>query len=77
MSCHTVVNIPSLGVYEDSVLPVIEAGLTETIGVGGGEFLDGLVFHPTPGHSIGHMSISLTSCGEEALFSGDVMHHPI
>ncbi|WP_211175944.1 MBL fold metallo-hydrolase [Brasilonema sp. UFV-L1] len=74
---HNDVNIPSLGVYEDSVLPVIEAGLTETISSGGGEFIDGLSFLPTPGHSIGHMSISLTSRGEEALFSGDVMHHPI
>lgn len=64
-------------IYEDSILPIIEAGQAELIGPAGGEFLDGLTFHPTPGHSIGQMSISLTSQGKTAIFGGDVMHHPI
>lgn len=73
---HNKANEPSLNVYEESVLPVIEAGLTQTVGPGGGEVLEGFTFIPSPGHSIGQMSIRLTSKGEEALFGGDVMHHP-
>lgn len=65
------------GVYEDSVLPVIEAGLAEMVDPEGAEFLEGIALHPIPGHTIGQMAISLTSQGQSALFGGDVMHHPI
>ncbi|MDR3516199.1 MAG: MBL fold metallo-hydrolase [Azospirillaceae bacterium] len=68
---------PYPGVFDDSVLPVIEAGLAMTVPVDGSEVLDGLSFLPTPGHSIDHASIRLRSRGEEALFAGDVMHHPL
>jgi glyoxylase-like metal-dependent hydrolase (beta-lactamase superfamily II) len=65
------------GVYEDSVLPVIEAGQAQMVDPDGSEFLEGIAFHPAPGHTIGQMAISLTSPGANALFGGDVMHHPI
>jgi glyoxylase-like metal-dependent hydrolase (beta-lactamase superfamily II) len=68
---------PNFALYEDSVLPIVDAGQAEMIGADGGEFIDGLVFNPTPGHSVGHMSISLRSHGEESLFGGDVMHLPV
>ncbi len=68
---------PLEGVYDDSVRPVIAAGLADQIEVDGSEFLDGLSFLPTPGHSIDHASIRLVSRGQEALFAGDVMHHPL
>lgn len=68
---------PLAGVYEASVVPVIEAGLAEAIDVDGAELTDGLSFHPTPGHSIDHASIRLRSRGQEALFWGDVAHHPL
>jgi glyoxylase-like metal-dependent hydrolase (beta-lactamase superfamily II) len=74
---HNEVNIPSLGVFEDSVLPIIEAGLAERIGPQGETYLDNFEFVPTKGHSIGHMSIRLASKGQEAIFGGDVMHHPV
>ncbi|HEY3535990.1 MAG TPA: MBL fold metallo-hydrolase [Trinickia sp.] len=64
-------------VFEDSVLPVIEAGLSDEIGANGGEYLPGIKFHPTPGHCVGHMSIEIESAGERALFTGDIWHHPI
>ncbi|MFB9127182.1 MBL fold metallo-hydrolase [Paraburkholderia dipogonis] len=64
-------------VFEDSVVPVIESGQAATIPAEGGTWREGIVFHPTPGHSAGHMSISIRSRGEEALFTGDVMHNPI
>ncbi len=68
---------PIAGVYDQSVRPVIEAGLEQLIVVDGGEVLDGLSFHPTPGHSVDHASIRLRSRGEEAWFLADVMHHPL
>ncbi|MFC0400702.1 MBL fold metallo-hydrolase [Paraburkholderia rhizosphaerae] len=64
-------------VFEDSVLPVVEANQATLIPETGGEFLDGIEFHPTPGHSIAHMAISVRSNGDEALFCGDVMHNPL
>lgn len=64
-------------VFDDSVAPVIAAGLADEIPATATAFLDGIVFHPTPGHSPGHMSIALSSRGEEALFSGDIAHHAI
>lgn len=74
---HNEVNVPSRGVFEDSVLPIIESGQAERISNEGGDYLDNFTFHPTKGHSIGHMSIELRSNGHAALFTGDVMHHPL
>lgn len=68
---------PADRVYDDSVRPVIDAGLARLIPVDGDEVLDGISFIPTPGHSIDHASIRLVSGGEQALFAGDVMHHPL
>ena len=31
---------------------------------------------PTPGHSIDHAAIAVASQGEQAIFGGDVTHHP-
>jgi glyoxylase-like metal-dependent hydrolase (beta-lactamase superfamily II) len=64
-------------VYEDSVLPVIQAGQAEIVEPDGTEFLEGISLYPVPGHSIGQMAVGLSAGGEEALFGGDVMHHPI
>jgi glyoxylase-like metal-dependent hydrolase (beta-lactamase superfamily II) len=64
-------------VFEDSVLPLFDAGLVHEVPDGGDQILDGIRFMPTPGHSAGHMAISITSQGETALFSGDVMHSPV
>ncbi|WP_206957056.1 MBL fold metallo-hydrolase [Trinickia acidisoli] len=64
-------------VFEDSVLPVIRAGLVDEIGDEGGTYLPGIRFIPTPGHCVGHMSIEIASEGQRALFWGDVVHHPI
>ncbi|UWU72716.1 MBL fold metallo-hydrolase [Bradyrhizobium sp. NC92] len=68
---------PADRVYDDSVRPVIEAGLAKLIAADGSEVIEGISFVPTPGHSVDHASIRLVSRGEEALFAGDVMHHPL
>jgi glyoxylase-like metal-dependent hydrolase (beta-lactamase superfamily II) len=64
------------GVHEDSVLPVVESGQAEIVD-GEGAVGDGLVFHPTPGHTVGHVAIMLSSGAGQAVFSGDIMHQPL
>ena len=64
-------------VFEDSVLPIIEAGLARTVQDEGEEITEGIRFLPTPGHSIGHMAIEVNTGGEIVIFSGDVMHSPL
>jgi glyoxylase-like metal-dependent hydrolase (beta-lactamase superfamily II) len=67
---------PLAGVFEDSVMPIVAAGLDQRIVIDN-SVIEGFCFHSTAGHSIDHASISLTSRGETALFWGDVMHHPL
>jgi glyoxylase-like metal-dependent hydrolase (beta-lactamase superfamily II) len=62
--------------FEDSVLPVVEAG--QTIFVNGvHEMLDGFTLTPAPGHSPGHVRIELQSKSELGVFAGDLVHSPI
>ncbi len=62
--------------YEDSILPVIEAGLTEI--VDGDYAIDDWVrLVPTPGHTPGHVCVEVASRGARAVMSGDLMHHPV
>ncbi|MEH0876044.1 MBL fold metallo-hydrolase [Pectobacterium cacticida] len=62
----------------DSLLPVIEAGLLETIDVAAQPvFADCIKYMPTPGHSPDHASLILSSGGESAFFAGDIMHSPL
>ena len=37
---------------------------------------DVVSFESTPGHTPGHISVSISSGGEEAVITGDMMHHP-
>ena len=60
----------------DSVAPVMDAGQGVLVD-GDHEIGDGLWLEPAPGHSPGHVCIRLERGGLRALFSGDVMHHPI
>ena len=62
-------------VFADSVQPVLDAGLAKPI-EGPAQVCEGVRLIPTPGHTPGHVSVRITSCGEEALITGDFMHHP-
>ncbi|MFC4273652.1 MBL fold metallo-hydrolase [Achromobacter aloeverae] len=64
-------------VYDDSVAPIIEAQQARMVPDGVLQFAEGIRFFPTPGHSAGHIAIEITSEGQTALFSGDVMHSPV
>jgi glyoxylase-like metal-dependent hydrolase (beta-lactamase superfamily II) len=69
--------LPDFEFFQDSIVPVIEAGLAREIAVDGTEVMEGFSYLPSPGHSIDHACISFVSQGERALFWGDVMHNPI
>jgi len=61
--------------FDDSVLPIMH--LAELIEGQHEVISDLLAIQPAPGHTPGSITISLSEGGEEALFSGDIMHHPI
>lgn len=68
-------HFPRGGIVDDSLQPVVNAGLVDFITVG--DSIEGFTFHASPGHSFDHASIAITSHGQTALFWGDVMHHPV
>ena len=63
-------------VVGDSVQPVLDAGqvdlVDDTHPVTSEVWLE-----PTPGHTPGHVSVHIRSQGEEAVITGDLMHHPV
>ncbi|MGE4243344.1 MBL fold metallo-hydrolase [Ramlibacter sp.] len=65
------------GVYEDSVLPVIESGQARMLGPESHHLADELRVEHAPGHTPGHIVLQIESNGERALCCGDAIHHPI
>ena len=63
-------------VLADSVRPVVEAGLVDFVGETH-QLCDEVQLEPTPGHTPGHVSVHITSDGQEALITGDCIHHPV
>lgn len=62
-------------VHEQSVEPVVAAGLAEFVDPPC-EPLPGVRLVPTEGHTPGHVSVEVSSNGETALITGDAFHHP-
>jgi glyoxylase-like metal-dependent hydrolase (beta-lactamase superfamily II) len=62
-------------VFEESVAPIVEAGLATFIDTPH-RISSGLEIFAAPGHTLGHAVLFLTSEGERACFSGDAFHHP-
>jgi glyoxylase-like metal-dependent hydrolase (beta-lactamase superfamily II) len=60
----------------DSIDPVLEAGLVDFIEPEH-QITDEVSLFPTPGHTPGHVSVLIRSRGEEAVITGDLLHHPI
>jgi glyoxylase-like metal-dependent hydrolase (beta-lactamase superfamily II) len=60
----------------DSIDPITEAGLADFIEPTT-RITDEVSLIPTPGHTPGHVSVMIRSKGEEAIITGDMMHHPI
>jgi glyoxylase-like metal-dependent hydrolase (beta-lactamase superfamily II) len=62
--------------FDTAVRPVLDAGLVDFIDETF-RITDEVGFELTPGHSPGHMSVTLSSQGEQAIITGDMVHHPI
>ncbi|HLM15713.1 MAG TPA: MBL fold metallo-hydrolase, partial [Reyranella sp.] len=64
------------GSFRDSVLPVVEAGLSQLVD-GAAQLDENLKVEPAPGHTPGTIAIKFESRGEKALFCGDILHHAL
>ena len=62
-------------VIEDSVQPIFDADMAVLVAQDH-QVTDEVRLEPTPGHTPGHVSIHITSRGEEAVITGDMIHHP-
>ena len=62
--------------WEDSILPIINSGSYELVDY---DFSidDSISIIHTPGHTPGHYCVNMKSQGQEAFFTGDMMHHPL
>jgi len=61
--------------FHDSVKPVFDAGLVALVETDH-RVTDEVSLEPTLGHTPGHVSVRIRSQGEEALITGDFLHHP-
>jgi glyoxylase-like metal-dependent hydrolase (beta-lactamase superfamily II) len=62
--------------YEDSVLPIVEAGRAELV-TNDYAVDDEVWLESTPGHTPDHVAISLASNGASAVMCGDILHSPV
>lgn len=62
-------------VFADSVAPVFEAGLMDLVGTNH-QICSEVDLVPTLGHTPGHVSVRIRSKGEQAIITGDFVHHP-
>ena len=63
-------------VLSDSVRPIVDAGLADFVEMDHRLCAEAWL-EPTPGHTPGHVSLHIASRGEEALITGDCIHHPV
>jgi glyoxylase-like metal-dependent hydrolase (beta-lactamase superfamily II) len=62
--------------FEDSVQPLFDADLVDLVS-SAHAVTDDLTLLSTPGHTPGHVSVRVLSSGQEALITGDAIHHPV
>ena len=67
---------PDREVRNDSVRPVLHAGLADLVEMDH-RITSDVFLEPSPGHTPGHVSVRIVSNGEEAVITGDLMHHPV
>jgi glyoxylase-like metal-dependent hydrolase (beta-lactamase superfamily II) len=73
---RTVKDRPDMAnILADSVTPIIEAGLAKMVETNE-RICDEITLVPTLGHTPGHVSVMIQSQDEQALITGDFMHHP-
>ena len=62
-------------VMADSVTPVFDDGLVDLVATDH-QICDQVSLIPTVGHTPGHVSVMINSQGEQAMITGDFIHHP-
>ena len=62
-------------IMADSVTPIIDAGLATLVETDA-QLTPEISLIPTLGHTPGHVSVMIRSRDEQALITGDFMHHP-
>ena len=62
--------------YQDSVLPVVEAGQSQLI-TSGHHIEEGIWVEAAPGHTPGNAILTIERDSLHAVLSGDVIHHPL
>jgi glyoxylase-like metal-dependent hydrolase (beta-lactamase superfamily II) len=67
---------PERDVQDDSVRPIFDAGIADLVEMDHRVTAE-VQLEPTPGHTPGHVSVRIVSRGEEAVITGDLMHHPV
>lgn len=60
----------------DSVQPVLDAGLADFVETDH-RVMDEIWLEPSHGHTPGHVSVRVSSRGQDAIVTGDVFHNPI
>ena len=65
-----------MSVFEESVLPVLEAGRAELV-ADDAMIGDHMRLLPTPGHTPHHVAVLLGKTRDEAAFAGDLLHSPL
>lgn len=62
-------------ILADSVAPILEAGLARFVDTDH-QITSEVRLQPTHGHTPGHVSVCISSGGEDAVITGDCIHHP-
>jgi glyoxylase-like metal-dependent hydrolase (beta-lactamase superfamily II) len=62
--------------FDDTVVPLVRAGVADLVETDH-RVSDAIRLVPTPGHTPGHVSVSITSRGDTALITGDCAHHAV
>lgn len=62
--------------FAENFEPLEATGQLELV-EGETELIPGVRFWPTPGHTADHASIALTSNGQTAIYTGDLVHHAV
>src|SRR3546814_12790904 len=60
----------------DSITPILDAGLALFVD-SNHVIVDEVRLESTPGHTPGHCAIVVSSEGQEAVITGDLIHHPV
>jgi glyoxylase-like metal-dependent hydrolase (beta-lactamase superfamily II) len=62
--------------FAENFVPLAESGQLELV-KGEHQLVPGLHFLPTPGHTQDHASLLLSSGGQTAIYTGDLVHHEV